>query len=84
MAKIKLEVVTPERLVVREEVDGVIIPAANGEIEILPMHTTLLAALGEGRLSYNSSGAVKSLDLKGGVAEVINDKVTVLADSVIQ
>lgn len=84
MSKIKLEVVTPERLVVREEVDSVTIPAASGEVGILPMHTTLLTALGEGRLCYTASGAVKSLDLKGGVAEVINDKVTVLADEVSQ
>ncbi len=82
MLKIKLEIVTPEKLWVKEEVEAVTLPGASGEMEILPMHTTLLAELGSGVVCYQSGGQLKTLAVQGGVIEVNRDQVTVLADSV--
>ncbi len=82
MAKIKLEIVTPDRRVLKEEVDTVTLPGTYGELGILPMHTTLLTELGNGKLTYVTGGNTQTLEVQGGLAEVIHDQVTVLADSV--
>jgi F-type H+-transporting ATPase subunit epsilon len=82
MAKIHLEIVTPERPVLKEEVDEVVIPGLFGEFGVLSGHTTFLSELGSGRLTYTRQGESKSFEIAGGFAEVRQDQVTVLADSV--
>ncbi len=82
MAKLTLEIVTPDRLVLKEEVDELTAPGALGEIGILPGHTTLLTQLGEGALTYVQAGRAKSIQVRGGFAEVRKDHVTILADAV--
>lgn len=80
MAKIQLEVVTPEKLVVKAEVDEVVAPGLLGEFGVLPGHTTFLAELGTGRLAYTANGQPKTLEISGGFAEVRENHVTILAD----
>ncbi|MBI3914505.1 MAG: F0F1 ATP synthase subunit epsilon [Chloroflexi bacterium] len=80
MSKIKLDIVTMERLVVSEDVDYVSAPAIDGIVGILPKHTPLLTALGVGELRYKRDGAEFSFAVGGGFMEVRPDKVTVLAD----
>jgi F-type H+-transporting ATPase subunit epsilon len=82
MAKIRLEIVTPESAVLNEEVDEVVAPGALGQFGVLPGHTTLLAELGPGALTYVQGGQSKSLKVTGGFAEVREDHVTILADGV--
>ena len=82
MAKIRLEIVTPESAVLNEEVDEVVAPGALGQFGVLPGHTTLLAELGTGPLTYTKGGQSKSVQVSGGFAEVREDHVTILADSV--
>jgi F-type H+-transporting ATPase subunit epsilon len=74
-----LEVATPERLMVRENVSDAQIPAANGYVGILPGHAALLAELGAGVLSYTANGHPGSLRVEGGWLEVANDHARVLA-----
>jgi F-type H+-transporting ATPase subunit epsilon len=74
-----LEVATPERLFVREEVTEAQIPAANGYVGILPGHAALLAELGSGELSYVIGGHRRSMRVEGGWLEVSNDHARVLA-----
>ena len=76
-----LEVVTPERLVVREEVATVQVPAANGYLGVLPGHAPLLAELGTGSLSYETGGRRHYVAVQGGFLEVLQDRVRVLADA---
>jgi F-type H+-transporting ATPase subunit epsilon len=76
-----LEVVTPERLVVREEVATVQVPAANGYLGVLPGHAPLLAELGTGSLSYETGGRRHYVAVHGGFLEVLQDRVRVLADA---
>jgi len=79
--KILLEVITPDRLVVREEVDMVIATGIDGEFGVLPNHAPLLCLLqiGEGR--FKKDGKVEYMTIIGGIAEVFENKVTILADA---
>jgi F-type H+-transporting ATPase subunit epsilon len=76
-----LEVVTPERLLVQENVTAVQAPAANGYLGILPGHAPLLAELGAGYLNYEAGGKRWYLAVHFGYVEVLADRVRVLADA---
>ena len=78
---IRLELVTPERLLLSEEVDEVVAPGYEGEFGVLPGHTQFLAILNIGMLWYRKESAVKKIALGGGFAEVTHDRVVVLADT---
>jgi F-type H+-transporting ATPase subunit epsilon len=76
-----LEVVTPERLLVREEVTAVQVLARNGYLGVLPGHAPLLAELGTGFLQYEAGGRRSYLAVHGGFLEILSDRVRVLADA---
>jgi F-type H+-transporting ATPase subunit epsilon len=75
-----LEVVTPQRAVVHESVAEVQLPGAGGYLGILPGHTPLLTELTTGALSYRQGARTRRLAVSGGFAEVLPDRVIVLAD----
>ena len=77
---IELEVATPERLLVREQVADVQVPGKEGYLGILPGHAALLGELGTGSLSYTLGGQRLYLAVDGGFLEVLDDHVRVLAD----
>lgn len=77
---LQLEVVTPERLLVREDVDSVEIPGKTGYLGILPGHAALVARLGTGVLGYEAGGRRRNLAVCGGFIEVLPGHVRVLAD----
>jgi F-type H+-transporting ATPase subunit epsilon len=79
-AKIALEIVTPEGLLLRDEVDEIVAPGAEGYFGVRPGHTPLLAALGMGALSYRREGEWHRLTCFSGWCEVLPDRVNVLAD----
>ena len=76
---IDLEIVTPQRLLVREAVDEVQIPGAKGYFGVLPGHTPMLASLGVGELWYRKGQDKVFVSIVTGFAEVLPDKVTILA-----
>jgi F-type H+-transporting ATPase subunit epsilon len=76
-----LEVVTPEREVVREPVAEVQVPGRDGYLGILAGHTPLLTELGIGALSYRKDGQTKYVAIAGGFAEVLSGRVLVLAEA---
>ena len=76
---LSLEIVTPERLLVREAVTAVQAPAANGYLGILPGHAPLLAELGTGFLNYEAGGKRWFLAVHGGYLEILADRVRLLA-----
>ncbi|MGZ5432839.1 MAG: ATP synthase F1 subunit epsilon [Thermoanaerobaculia bacterium] len=78
--KIHLNVVTRERKIIDAEVDEVILPASDGEIGVLPGHTPLLATLRIGQLRYRTGNRVERLVISWGFAEVLPDRVIVLAE----
>ena len=72
MAKLKIDVVTPERAVARGvEVESVILPGAEGQMNILPGHVNLLTSLRGGTFAYLQNGAWTWAVLSGGFAEVV-------------
>ncbi len=78
---LRLRVVTPERLLLDEEVEEVTAPGLVGEFGVLPNHAAFLSALDTGRLSYKKGGTVRHLAISSGFAEVVDNVVTVLADA---
>ena len=80
MASIRLEIVTPERMLVREDVDEVVVPGEDGYLGVLPGHTPLLATLKVGDLWYRKGAEKTHVPIAGGFAEVLPDRVTILAE----
>ena len=78
--KIQLEIITPEKLALREAVDEVVLPGLTGELGILPDHEPLITQLKTGVLTYRQGSAQQKLHVSGGFAEVLGDKVSVLSD----
>jgi F-type H+-transporting ATPase subunit epsilon len=80
---IQLIVVTPERQLLHETVVEVTVPGLDGELGILPGHAPLITELGIGELAYKTSagGAAVPLAILRGFAEVLPDRVTVLAET---
>ena len=77
--KIKLEVMTPERLLVQDQVAEVIAPGTEGEFGVRPGHCNFLTSLGVGELRYRIDDQWQYLALSGGYAQVEPERVTVLA-----
>ncbi|HZS54188.1 MAG TPA: ATP synthase F1 subunit epsilon [Bryobacteraceae bacterium] len=76
----QLEVATPERLLVDEQVTQAELPGQNGYLGILAGHAPLMSALGPGVLSYEDSAGSHVLAIAGGFVEVSDNRVRVLAD----
>jgi F-type H+-transporting ATPase subunit epsilon len=77
--KLTLEIVTPDRALLREEVDEVVVPGSQGEFGVLPGHTPLLSTLKVGELWYRQGQEKHYLAIAFGFVEVLPDRVTVLA-----
>ncbi|MFZ5753393.1 MAG: F0F1 ATP synthase subunit epsilon [Bacillota bacterium] len=82
MAKtLNLEVVTPEKQVFSDEVQSIIVPAAEGYLGVLPNHAPLISGLKPGVVKYRQEGKTQLLAISGGFMEVSSNKVTILADT---
>ena len=79
--QLSLEIATPMRLVVAEQVDEVVAPGIEGYFGVLPGHAPFLTTLGIGVVTYRTGRDEHQLAIAGGFAEVRNDKVIILADS---
>ena len=78
--QLQLEVVTPERRLLSEQVNSVTVPGRGGELGILPGHAPLISELQTGVLSYTEDGTTFQLHVSGGFVEVNDDHVSVLAE----
>jgi len=79
---IKLEVVTPAKYVVSEDVEIVMAPGTLGEFGVLSGHTPFLTSLKPGRINYkDASGKENTVFVSGGFSEALPDRVTILAES---
>ena len=77
--KLNLTVVTRERKILEAQADEVVLPGTDGELGILPGHTPLLAMLRIGQLRYREGTTVEKMVISWGFAEVLPDRVIVLA-----
>lgn len=80
MATIRLEVVTPERVVLEDDVDIVVARGAEGDLGVLHGHEPMITPLSIGEMMYRADGEEHILAIAGGFLEVRPDKVVVLAD----
>ena len=80
MPKLKFEIVTAERVVYSDDVDIVIAPGVEGQMGILPSHAPLLTTLQPGELVVRKDGEETAMFVSGGFLEIMQDRVTVLAD----
>ena len=78
---LNLEIITPEKTLVKETVDTVEAKGALGEFGILPGHIQFLTTLDIGEIRYTKDGKTTYLAANSGFAEVVNDKVTMLVDT---
>jgi F-type H+-transporting ATPase subunit epsilon len=75
-----LSITTPEELVFDGEASSVVVPAADGELGVLPRHAPLIGSLGEGELRVaQAAGGTSRYFVEGGFLQVLENKVTVLA-----
>jgi F-type H+-transporting ATPase subunit epsilon len=82
MAKLQVEIVTGERVILTEDdVDMVVAPGSDGSLGILPHHAPLITTLAAGELRVKKGGREESIIVFGGFMEVTPDKVIVLADT---
>lgn len=77
----QLEIVTPEKMVVREVAEEIQIPGKDGYLGILPGHAPLISELAVGEITYRNGNVITRLAVAWGFAEVLPDKVTILAET---
>lgn len=82
MAEIKLEIISPSRILFEGEVDSITVPGTSGSFQILKNHAPIVSTLEIGELKFNIDGITKHYAISGGTIEVNDNKVLILADSV--
>jgi len=78
---LELQIVTPDKLLVREPADEVQIPGKAGDMDVLPGHAPLITELTIGEIVYKQGGKAEHFSVAWGFAEVLPDKVTILAQT---
>jgi F-type H+-transporting ATPase subunit epsilon len=78
---INCEIVSQDRLVFKGEADIVVIPGMDGQMGILPKHAPVLTALDYGVITVRLKGVEEHFTVAGGIAEVLPEKITILADA---
>jgi F-type H+-transporting ATPase subunit epsilon len=77
-----LEILTPDKKIFEGEVNSVTVPGAQGSFEIMNNHAPIISILDDGKVVVRSAGKEQKFHTKGGVVEVINNKVIVLAEGI--
>lgn len=84
MAKLHLEIITPERVVLSEDVDAVVVPATEGEITVLAQHISLFTRVKPGEIRYIKGNNDFFMAVHEGFLEVLNDNVSILTDYAVR
>ena len=75
-----LDILTPDKALFSGEVTSVILPGSKGQFEILKQHAALVSSLVAGEVKIKTSdGKLESIDITGGVVEILDDKIVVLS-----
>jgi F-type H+-transporting ATPase subunit epsilon len=77
-----LEILTPEKKVFEGDVTIATFPGADGSFQVMDNHAPLISLLKEGTVEYKSKESSKNVTITGGVVEVLNNKIILLADGV--
>jgi len=76
-----LEVITPERLLFKEQVEALVMPGTDGRLGVLPRHAPMVVLLKPGVLTYRQQGNVERIAVSDGFCEVDEDRIVVLVDT---
>ena len=76
-----LEIITPDKKVFEGEVVSVQVPGHNGQFQMLKNHASIISTLVNGKVTIKTSSGVETFDIHGGVVEMLNNKVIILAES---
>ena len=83
-----IEIVTPDKKIFEGEATSAIFPGTDGSFQILNNHAALFSTLGKGSIVFvknlNNKSEEVQMEVDGGVVEVLNNKVTVLAEKIIE
>ena len=79
---LELEIITPDRKVFQGEVKSATFPGTLGTFQVLSNHAPIISTLFKGPMSYENEEGSHNFQIDGGVVEVLNNKITVLAESV--
>ncbi|KAA8482239.1 ATP synthase F1 subcomplex epsilon subunit [Arcticibacter tournemirensis] len=80
-----LEILTPDQTVFEGEVNSVTVPGTQGSFEVLNNHAPIISTLEDGKVIIRTGGkSEESYFIKGGVVEVLNNKITVLAEGIVK
>lgn len=77
-----LEILTPDKTVFEGEVTSVTVPGTMGSFEVLKDHAPIISTLDDGKVIIRTGKAEEIFKIKGGVVEVINNSITVLAEGI--
>jgi F-type H+-transporting ATPase subunit epsilon len=79
-----LEIITPDRHVFDGEVTSATFPGSSGSFQVLHNHAPIISALDKGKVAYRTDDGEHTLTVEGGVVEVLNNKITVLVEKVLE
>ncbi len=78
-----VEIITPDKKVFAGEALQVIAPGSEGSFEVLPQHASLISVLQAGNISVKTKDGVQTFAINGGVAEVLNNQITLLTEALV-
>ncbi len=79
-----IDIITPDQTVLSGEITSVKLPGSTGSFQVLNNHANLIASLGDGQVTVlTAKGETKTVQISGGVVEVLENKITVLAEGVV-
>lgn len=84
MAALQVDILTPDQEVFSGEAESVTVPGADGQFQILDMHAPIISTLDSGKIVVKSGGTETVFEAEGGVVEVLNNKIIILAESISQ
>lgn len=76
-----LEIITPDKKVFEGEVSSVMVPGSKGQFQMLKNHAAIISTLVNGSVKIKTTAGEQSFEVKGGVVEMLNNKVVILAES---
>ncbi|AGA78032.1 ATP synthase, F1 epsilon subunit [Echinicola vietnamensis DSM 17526] len=83
MVDMHLEIITPDKKVFQGEVSEATFPGASGAFQVLKNHAPVVSALAKGTVSYTTNDGKQSLEVDGGVVEVRENEIVLLAEKVL-
>lgn len=78
-----LEIITPDKKVFAGEVESATFPGSKGSFQVLNNHAPLISTLGKGKITYVNKAGTHTQNVDGGVVEVLNNKISVLAEQIL-